>query len=462
MLLVCDARARRCKAELLQIKTKKETLFMEYDYHMWLSIGLFVLTAIAMFTNKRSMGTISMISMLLFIFTGCLPAKTALAGFGNSAVVIFGSMYVIAEAFGRTTLPRKIANLVNKISKGSYMKVNIGLCLVVFLIGQFVPSASGVFAICYPVCLAVCTELEMPKKAIIWNVGTIAIALGSTLPLGSSALAHIEWNALLESYEYTTFMTGFMDKFISRIPAIIITLTYCIFIVPKIAPKETLLDGNSEFAKKKEQRDYGLTPFQDKAASVIFLLTMVGMMTNQLHNLDIWIVCLSGATLMVFFDILKPKEVYPTLGSGGGMIIVVVGMLAMGNALSATGAANYIGDKIIDLLGESPSNMVISGVYMGVASFITQFIMNAPVRNVLNAVCIMSCKQMSCSPVGLLCNIFMGANLSILTPLACATVPMVMGAGDFNLKDLLKLGVPLVIIVSIVTAIWTGFMMPAF
>lgn len=435
---------------------------MTYDYHLWLSIAIFIVTAIAMFSGKWSLGLISMISMLLFVLTGCIDGSTALSGLSNSATIIMGSIYIISDAFSRTKLPRAIAGLVNKVSKGSYLKVLFGLCLATFLIGQFVPSSIGVFSICFPVALALCDELDFPKGAVIWSVGIIAITTGSVLPIGSSAVSYIEWNALLESYDYTVYMADFMDKFINRFPSVIIIFLYCLFVAPKIVPSDKTLVGSVTQSQTAKKELAPLSDFQETMGAVIFFGVIAAMITFQLHKIDLWIICMAGAILIVLCGLMKPREVYPALGMGGGMIFVNIGMLAMGNALNSTGAAQLLGDQVVKLLGSSPTNLSISAVFTGFSALITQFLINAPVRNIMNAICIMSCKQIGCDPIGQLANIYLGANMSILTPLACSTVPMMMGVGGFKLKDLIKMGLPLVIITVVVTAVWTAFALPAF
>ena len=56
---------------------------------MTICMIIFVLTLIGFAVGSKyvSLATIALIGMLAMVFTGCLDAKTALGGFGNSSAI---------------------------------------------------------------------------------------------------------------------------------------------------------------------------------------------------------------------------------------------------------------------------------------------------------------------------------------------------------------------------------------
>ena len=63
---------------------------------------IFVLMVIGFCSGKYSLATISLVSMMALVLTGCMEAKEALSYFSNSNVVMIAGMCVVAAGFNRT------------------------------------------------------------------------------------------------------------------------------------------------------------------------------------------------------------------------------------------------------------------------------------------------------------------------------------------------------------------------
>ena len=85
---------------------------------------------------KISMGTTAMAALLLCVFTGLVPAKTALGYFANKNVILILGMFVVVTGFNRTQAVRKMSHLVTKVSGGSFKKMFAGYALIGCLLSQ--------------------------------------------------------------------------------------------------------------------------------------------------------------------------------------------------------------------------------------------------------------------------------------------------------------------------------------
>ena len=99
-----------------------------------------VLTMISYIVGKLPTGLTAMVSMVLFVLTGCLDPNTAVGYFGNTNGVMMLSMFVVAAGFNRTQFVRKCASSVNKIAKGSLTRVMFGYVVITALMAQFIQS----------------------------------------------------------------------------------------------------------------------------------------------------------------------------------------------------------------------------------------------------------------------------------------------------------------------------------
>ena len=52
----------------------------------------------------------------------------------------------------------------------------------------------------------------------------------------------------------------------------------------------------------------------------------------------------------------------------------------------------------------------------------------------------MTCVSLNCDPRGLMELCYIGSMCSLVTPMATSVVPLMMGAGGYNEKTLLKMG----------------------
>ena len=107
-------------------------------------IAIFILMILGYMQNKVSKTVVALTAMVALVLTGCLEAKTALAGFSNSNTIVMATMFIVSEGLSRTQAVHKVSALVNKISKGSFSMILFGYVLITMLLSQI----SGSFLPC--------------------------------------------------------------------------------------------------------------------------------------------------------------------------------------------------------------------------------------------------------------------------------------------------------------------------
>ncbi len=125
------------------------------------------------------------------------------------------------------------------------------------------------------------------------------------------------------------------------------------------------------------------------------------LLTQQLHRIPSWEITTIGAVIMVASGILKPKDAYQAMGLGG-MVLLYAGMLALGSALTATGAGNLVGNLLASVVGSTRNNYVIGLLFFITPFLLTQFMMNVAVINIFIPIAIVTSKSLACNPLGLI------------------------------------------------------------
>ena len=422
---------------------------------------VFVCTLISFIIGKITMANTAILAMLVLVFTGCLDAKTALGGFGNSNTIIMASMFIIASGFGRTKMVKKLSALIGKVSKGSFTIVLAGYVLINCLLCQFVNSSMACFSIVFPLACAMCDELGYSRSKMIFPIGMISIASVGALPLGGNAVAYLTQNGYLEAYEYTTYQWKMFDSCIGRLPSIIFLIIYCIFIAPKFCPEQPVIPVSDIKPVGSDGKAAApLTPVQEILGYSIFFGVVLLLLTSSFHSIPSWEICMAGAAVMVASGILKSSQAYAAIGMGG-MVMMYVGMLGVGNALTATGAATVIGESIGGMLGSNPNPYLVGAVFFGIPFALTQFMMNAAVINVFLPIAIITSKSLMINPIGPVLLVTIGSLTAFMTPMATPTVSMVMGLGGYDQKTLLKMSWLPAILMFIINVGWVMTVFPS-
>lgn len=428
------------------------------DVKLIVCLVIFALTLISFAVGRFTMATTAIFAMLLLVLTGCLDAQTALSGFANSNTIIMATMFIISFGFSRTSMVHKLSQLVGRVSKGSFTKVLAGYILIIALLTQFIQSSMACFSIVFPLACAMCDELHFSRSKMIFPIGIVSISTVSILPIGSNAVAYLTNNGMLESYGYTDYLFKMLDPMIARLPSLIFIVIYAIFFAPKFAPEQPVLPI-SDVEGKIAKDDKGLSKVQETIGYLVFFGVIVLLLLQQLHHIPNWEITMLGAVIMVAAGILKPSDAYQAIGLGG-MAVLYVGMLAMGNALTMTGAANLVGEWLTRLLGGTHNGYIIGLLFFLVPFILTQVMMNVAVLQIFTPIAIITCQALDVNPVGPMMLVTIGSLTAFMSPMATPTVPMIMGLGGYDQKTMLKMSVVPAIGMCLVNVLWVMTVFP--
>jgi di/tricarboxylate transporter len=133
------------------------------------------------------------------------------------------------------------------------------------------------------------------------------------------------------------------------------------------------------------------------------------------------------------------------------IIVIIAASLALGTAMTNSGLADEIASRLIGTVSSSPELTLL-------AMFVLTAVFSAVISNVAAAVILFPIAVSAAESMGLnvlpfAVMIMVAASASFATPIGYQTKLMVYGPGDYQFSDFLKLGVPLTIIVGIVSYI---------
>ena len=426
---------------------------------MTICLILFILTLIgfAVGSSYVSITVISLISMMVMVLTGCLEPATALAGFSNGSAILMASMFIVAAGLNRTQMVNKISGYICRVSKGSFTKVLAGYVLLTCILSQFIPSAVVCFCIVFPMAQAACREMNVNPSKMMFSLGITAIGTVITLPLSSAIQEMARIQGFLEAYEYTEYNMGIMDIMKAKFPVMVAIVLMAIFLIPRFAPD---VKNEKEVTASGPKQAEPLDPVREVIGYVTFILVLLGLIFASKLGLTTWQVAMMGALVIVATGVLSKKEAIENMNLS--MVLLYVGALGIGNALSATGAADLIGDKLSAIILTLNNNYLAGLLFFLVPFILTQFMLNLGIYSIFVPLYIMICKSMGANPIGPIMLCMIASMTAFFSPLATAAVPVMMGAGNYRMKDLVKMGILPAVIITIVAVGWIMTIYPVF
>ncbi|MCZ6674543.1 MAG: SLC13 family permease, partial [Verrucomicrobia bacterium] len=191
---------------------------------------------------------------------------------------------------------------------------------------------------------------------------------------------------------------------------------------------------------------------------LIASLIMAGVIVPVfLGWMPIALTAIAGATLMVLTGCLRMEDAYRAIEWRA--VFLIAGMLPLGTAMQASGAASYLTSAFMSVVGDQGPWVVIGGLYL-VTSMATTIIPTSALVVLMSPIAIQSSIDLGISPYTAMMAIAMAASASFTSPISHPANVLVMGPGGYRFVDYLKVGIPLALVVFITAMIFLPIFWP--
>lgn len=185
----------------------------------------------------------------------------------------------------------------------------------------------------------------------------------------------------------------------------------------------------------------------DTRRAPLAALIMLGVVLSVMAGYaPIAIAAVVGGTIMVLVGCLSMEQAYRAIDWRA--IFLIAGMLPLGTAMQDTGAATYLADQVMVLLGDRGPWSVIMGLYI-LTAMATMIIPTAALVVLMSPIVLSAMSDMGLAPETAMMAVAMAASASFTSPISHPANILVMGPGGYRFVDYLKVGVPLTIVVFI-------------
>ncbi|MDO5836411.1 MAG: DASS family sodium-coupled anion symporter [Methanobacterium sp.] len=411
------------------------------------AIALLVFAVIMWATEAVHLAVTSLIILFIQPIIGVESFDNAVIGFANPIIFLMIGGFIIAEAIRKSGLATRLTYaMLNKFGTSPDRSIFVAV-FSTGLLSAWIENVVA-FAMLLPIIKEIIplmgvNDPEKGKsnfaKAMVLGASYGSLAGGFGTEIGTAP------NLMAAAYTNIPFANWMIFGFpLAIIMLIIIWKLLGRLFKPEV---EGIVGGTKTVSDKMES--LGPMTIMEKKSLAILLFTIGLWVTTSITGLNSYSIALIGAVLFFVFKVIDWRDAQN--GVDWGLIVFFGGALSLGAALLQTGAANWLINDIVALLGSNPSTILITVVLMIIAVSITQVMSNIALSAILVPLSVTLAAAQG-QPVGTYAvPVAIACSLSFMLPMADPTVAMAYGTGYVKIKEILKAGVPLVVIGIIIT-----------
>lgn len=179
------------------------------------------------------------------------------------------------------------------------------------------------------------------------------------------------------------------------------------------------------------------------------LLIMCGMLALMTFGVVASVTAVLAAALaMVLLGCVTMEDAYKSINWQS--LVLIAGMLPMATALEKTGGVTLIVNSLVGTMGDFGPYALMAGLFI-LTSVFSQFISNTATTVLVAPIAIGAAQGIGVSPYAFLMVVAIAASTAFSTPVASPVNTLVLGPGRYRFNDFVKMGLPLQVLVMIVT-----------
>lgn len=214
------------------------------------------------------------------------------------------------------------------------------------------------------------------------------------------------------------------------------------------------MQGESQFISMSEAPEVKVDPTKVWIGAGIALLFVLGA---SFKLMGIPALAILAAIAMIMSRCVTVQQAYNAVQ--WNIVFLIFGMLALGLAMSQSGAAAQLVGGIMTIFGGFTPMVVLSVVYL-LSSILTELISNNAVAALLTPIVIGIAAQLDVDARPFIVAMMFGCSASFATPIGYQTNTYVYGAGGYKFTDFPKVGIPLNLILWIVATFLIPLLWP--
>ena len=418
------------------------------DVNKGLSMLLFIGTL--WLTEALHVTITAILVMIIGVAVGIpdFDTKSALSSFANPTIYLFFGGFALAAALHVQSLDKKIALKLISLSGG---KLGNAVMLVFFataMLSMWI-SNTATAAMMLPLAIGMLSQVDREKDRGTFVFVLLGIAYSASLG-GLGTIVGSPPNAIAAK----ALEISFIDWMKFGLP-----LTFVLTPLLLGAMYLVLKPNLNVRINSIDQPDIPWTKPRI-ITIVVFIVTALSWIFGnklgeyfEISDIDA-IIALSAAAAVVSLGLVSWKQVSDN--TDWGVLMLFGGGIALSNVLKSSGASLVMGETVANALMTTPLFLVMLAIAVFII-FLTEFASNTASAALLVPVFVAIAEQMGLPIEVLVMIIGIGASCAFMLPVATPPNAIVFGTGLIKQSEMVRVGIVLNIVASIIVACWAYF-----
>jgi len=188
--------------------------------------------------------------------------------------------------------------------------------------------------------------------------------------------------------------------------------------------------------------------------ALLTILAVVGLAASSLFPISV--LALAGSVVLVLTGILTPRDAYRAID--WPVLILIAGMIALGNAMGKTGALDVAAAGLIAAVGQLGPHVTL-WIFYFLTAVLSLLILNKPAAVLATPLGILLAARLGVDAKPFIMAVAFAAATAMATPMGYQTNLLVYGPGGYNYRDFVAFGLPLnlalgILICLVIPLIW--------
>lgn len=428
-----------------------------------LFLGIFSTTVYLWLFSNIPLYITGLLSVCSTIILKIGTAQEVFSHFAHPIIFLFLGGFLLAEAFNKVALDRRISLylLTRDFIKGSITRLLFALMALTATFTMWI-SNTATTAMMLPLVLGVLSGLKVHDRKITSTI-LLCIAYSSSIggiatPIGSTP--NIIAIGMLD--EFSNIKINFLDWMIKATPIAVIFLII-LFLLAMIQFKNYHFNMDDEYLQKEYSELPKISLLEKYTLFSFFLTVFLWLAPSVFKLLNITInlqlnsgaVAVLGACLLFIFPFNSPIKILEpqTIKKIDWSSLLLFGSgLAIGKLLFTLGLATMAGKYLQEIVHGLPSIFVFMIIFTAVI-FSTELTSNTATANIIIPIMISMASEMNMSPFYLSMGVAISCSMAFMLPVATPPNAIVYGSEKVDKLDMIKLGLGLNVIFSIVLSL---------
>ena len=177
----------------------------------------------------------------------------------------------------------------------------------------------------------------------------------------------------------------------------------------------------------------------------VFITAIILAMTNLV---SLPIAFILAVMVYILTGIIRVREIYEQVD--WAVIILLAAMIPVGHALETTKTTLWLADTMLNFVGTDSPVLVLTLILI-VTMLLSSVVNNAATALVMAPIAVAAAQAMHVNIDAYLMVVAVGASCAFLTPVGHQSNTLVMGPGGYQFGDYWRMGLPLEILIIIIT-----------